>query len=345
MQVHIGHYISGAAHAGFILWVLFGGAFRPEPIPFEVTDVAVISEQEFLALSATASAPEISDTVTPLTVPNDPEPEQVPPAAPDPDAAPVVKPQPRPQPPADPLPNAPQRDAPPAPKPIDRVAPEPVAPPPPDVAEADTAQDSVSLTGDTAADTPQDQQEAAAPQEAVTEIVTEATPKPSGAPSTSLRPRKRPAQLAQVSDPDPAPQPTPEPAPEQDAKPPVDQQSVNDALAAALADTQSDTPSGPPLSFSEREAFRASVQQCWNLDDGSLWARVTVTVAMTLDRNGKVDSEPKLVASQGGSESDTQIAFQAARRAIYLCQKSGYSLPADKYDQWREIEITFNPNN
>ena len=340
--MHIGHYISGAAHTGFILWVLFGGAFRPEPIPFEVTDVAVISEQEFLALSATASAPEISDTVAALSAPNDPEPEQTPQAtAPDPDVAPVVKPQPRPQPPADPLPNAPQRDAPPAPKPIDRVAPEPVAPPPPDVAEAETAQDSVSLTGDTAADTPQDQQEVAAPQEAATEIVTEAAPTPSGAPSTSPRPRKRPAQLAQVSEPDPAP----DPAPAQDAEPPVDQQSVNDALASVLADTQADTPSGPPLSFSERETFRASVQRCWNLDDGSLWARVTVTVAMTLDRTGKVNSDPRLVASQGGSESDTQIAFQAARRAIYLCQKSGYSLPADKYDQWREIEITFNPNN
>ncbi len=345
--MHIGHYISGAAHAGFILWVLFGGAFRPEPIPFEVTDVAVISEQEFLALSATPSAPEISDSVTPLTQPNDPAPEPAPPVQPVPDVDPVVKPQPRPQPPAAPLPDAPQRDAPPAPRQIDRVAPEPVAPPPPDVAEADTAQDSVSLTGDAASETPQDQQEAQAPQEAVTEIVTEATPKPSGAPSTSLRPRKRPEQLAQVSEPDPEPAPESDPA--QDAKPPVDQQSVNDALASALAetqaDTQADTPSGPPLSFSEREAFRASVQQCWNVDDGSLWARVTVTVAMTLDRNGKVDSDPKLIASQGGSEADTQIAFQAARRAIYLCQKSGYSLPADKYDQWREIEITFNPNN
>lgn len=341
--MHIGHYISGAAHAGFILWVLFGGAFRPEPIPFEVTDVAVISEQEFLALSSTATAPEISDTVTPLATPTDPEVEQVPPVSPETDDAPVVKPQPRPQPPAAPLPDAPQRDAPPAPKQIDRVAPEPVAPPPPDVAEADEAQDSVSLTGETTAETPQDQQEAAAPQEAATEIVTEATPKPSGAPSTSLRPRKRPEQLTQVTEPEQTPEP--QSASEQDAKPPVDQKSVNDALASALAETQADTPSGPPLNFSEREAFKASVQRCWNVDDGSLWARVTVTVAMTLDRNGKVNSDPRLIASQGGSESDVQIAFQAARRAIYLCQKSGYSLPADKYDHWREIEITFKPNN
>ena len=36
-------------------------------------------------------------------------------------------------------------------------------------------------------------------------------------------------------------------------------------------------------------------------------------------------------------------AFGAARRAILLCQKDGFPLPAEKYGQWQEIEMTFNP--
>ena len=38
-----------------------------------------------------------------------------------------------------------------------------------------------------------------------------------------------------------------------------------------------------------------------------------------------------------------ELAFQAARRAILRCQETGYSLPPDKYEQWKTIEMTFNP--
>ena len=34
---------------------------------------------------------------------------------------------------------------------------------------------------------------------------------------------------------------------------------------------------------------------------------------------------------------------EAARRAIIRCGASGYNLPVEKYDQWRDIEMTFNP--
>jgi len=51
----------------------------------------------------------------------------------------------------------------------------------------------------------------------------------------------------------------------------------------------------------------------------------------------------RLVSSQGGADSATKTAFQAARRAVLRCQKGGYNLPTDKYEHWREIEMTFNP--
>ena len=54
--MHIGHYISGAAHAGLIGWVLVGDVFRADPPPLEVTDVAVISTEEFAALQRAQQA-------------------------------------------------------------------------------------------------------------------------------------------------------------------------------------------------------------------------------------------------------------------------------------------------
>ncbi|MEQ9675666.1 MAG: energy transducer TonB, partial [Roseovarius indicus] len=34
---------------------------------------------------------------------------------------------------------------------------------------------------------------------------------------------------------------------------------------------------------------------------------------------------------------------EAARRAIISCVADGYKVPPEKYDQWRDIEMTFNP--
>ena len=50
------------------------------------------------------------------------------------------------------------------------------------------------------------------------------------------------------------------------------------------------------------------------------------------------------VSVDGGTSGSQSIAFEAARRAILRCGASGYDLPADKYDQWREVEITFDPS-
>lgn len=68
--------------------------------------------------------------------------------------------------------------------------------------------------------------------------------------------------------------------------------------------------------------------------------RLTVEVAFNLDRDGTVrGNDVRLLSSQGDS-SAVGTAFEAARRAILRCQ--GYELPAEKYDEWEEIVITFD---
>ena len=65
---------------------------------------------------------------------------------------------------------------------------------------------------------------------------------------------------------------------------------------------------------------------------------------MSLDRDGKVvGSSLRRLSASGGSENAANVAFEAARRAILRCQRGGYKLPIEKYDHWRDVEITFNP--
>ncbi|MEM6371767.1 MAG: energy transducer TonB [Pseudomonadota bacterium] len=360
--MNTGQIISGAAHAGLIGWVLFGGTFQSEPLPFEVTEVSVISTDAFEALLSSGPQP---DSVTEVALPEQPDvlPDPVETPAPDetvateppePTVAPepgVVPEPPTPQPEPDVVDVPPEQPQPqeqavlvpevaprPVPRPAERVAPEAVAPPPEDVAPGEVAQEAV--TEDESASTPAEEQEATAPEEAATEIVTEAE-EPASAPTTSIRPPAvrptAPVRTAETPAEDAPDVQTPAAAPTEDA--------VNDALREALGGAEDDIPQGPPLTGGEKDALRVAVSSCWNvgsLSTEALGTTVVVTVDMTQD--GKpVNSSIRLSSSSGGSASAANQAFEAARRAIIRCTRDGYDLPAEKYGQWKEIEMTFNP--
>ncbi|MEM9342129.1 MAG: cell envelope biogenesis protein TolA [Pseudomonadota bacterium] len=358
-----GAYISGVAHALLILGLLFGGLFTRSRMPdvVSVADVSVISAQEFAALTAPDVAPSVtSDTAEP----DAPETEAAPEIAALSDTAPEV-PQisqpdaPESDTPADQPPDPaqqeaeisdtlPPQEAPPVPDdrpdapveatpaPAPRVAPQVAPAPPPDV------EDGPEVVEDTAPapspEPPQPEEAPQAPEEATTEIVTEAET-PTLAPSSAPRPRTRPPVRQAGAEPEPEPEPDPALQPSQDA--------IADAVAEAVANSQSDTPaapSGPPLSFGEREAFRVAVSGCWDVDVGGRSADVTVTVAFDLNQDGTVvGNQVRQVSATGGDSSAQRTAYEKARRAILRCQRGGFPLPPDKYATWRQIEITFNP--
>ena len=357
-----GTKISAFAHVGLIGWALFGGTFRSEPLPMAVQDVSVISAEQFEAMTAQRNAPEVPTPPTDLQQPSEPEdtaeapqpteevqpaPEPDTPSEPEPEVEPVVI-----EPPADldvaeepptleepdtevavlPVPPGPEAQ----PRPIDRVAPEPVAPPPPEAKPDDVETPPVSL--DEGAETQQEQQDQTAPEEANDQTVTEADETDETAPLTSPRPRTRPNRQAPPAQPEVAE--TPEPA-EEPAQ--SDQTAINDALAEALG--QGSEPSGPPLTSGEKDAMRLAVSKCWNV--GSLSTdslQTVVVVGFSLTPDGKVvGGTLRMLDATGGTEASAKQAFEAARRAILRCGGKGYTLPADKYEQWRDIEITFNP--
>ena len=104
-------------------------------------------------------------------------------------------------------------------------------------------------------------------------------------------------------------------------------------------------PSGPPLSAGEKESLRVAVSSCWNVGSLSSEAlRTTVVVSVAMNQDGTPQTNSiKLTSSSGGAQGAADQAFEAARRAIIRCGARGYQLPVEKFGQWQNIEMTFNP--
>lgn len=359
-----GTIISGIGHVGLIGWLIVGWGLSSEPLQIQTMDVSVISGEEFEQMRArTTPEPRSADPTAPVpplvdeTLPPPPAEEQPTETAPPPEPVePPVNEAPPPPPPP-PLPEAEVTDAPPV-EPVPPVAPPPkpdvavseaptppqaptvastiTAPPPPDANVDDVVREEVVPDDSAEAEVVAEEQEASAPEETTTAIVIEDL-----APTTSVRPSTRPSRPTP-----PVETTTAQAEPAQEAaQPETSGDDVAAALDAALAGT--DAPAvaaGPPMTGSERDSFRVSVNRCWNVDPGSVAARVTVEVGFSLDREGRVQGNEVRLISSDGDQSATNTAFEAARRAILRCQSGGYQLPADKYDQWRDVVITFDPS-
>lgn len=378
--MNVGHYISGAMHVGVLAWLAVAGVFTPEPLDIKTVEVSVLTSDEFDALMRPFEAPVVSDDMVLPEIPAAPE--DTPPQAPAQDSSvetQVVTPPPvadieAPVPPAPvdpieiiapevtedaPVLATPSEDIPqtlptldPDTGPIDadRVAPRPAARPDTllPVGPETQAPELDAQAPDTSAKvevTP------SAPEAATTQIITEAVETGTGAPNTSLRPKARPVRpdpvQAEVAEEEPVQTETDEPTgpatdPVSDA---LQQTDILAALGEALAEPELPAQS-PPLSANEIGGLISAISNCWNVNVGAEAANIAVTVYFQLTETGRVvPNSVTFVDSSDGNSLAAQAAFQAAQRAIFGCQAEGYQLPIEKYDQWAEIELTFDPKD
>lgn len=361
---------------GLLTLAVFGGVFQSDPLPFEMPDVSVVSAEEYAALTGqvqntvsnpvgapdVAQPPEVADPAPETPAPSRPEPTPQPEPVVRPDPAPEPEPERAPEPivPPAPEPQAPvtvvtppippqAQETPtdltssvrPRPRPVERIAPVPVAAPPPDAAPA--PETTPAVVPDDGAASDQTPQEPTAPEEATDRTVTEAdetSPEVALPPTRTVRPPSRPNRPSR-----PAPSNAPSNAPAAETAPDTSD-AVNAALAEALGGGgASAAPSGPPLTAGEQDALRVAVAQCWNLGSSSSAAlATTVVVGVRMTRDGRPETGSiRMLSYEGGDQGAAKTAYDAARRAIIRCGVDGYKLPPEKYDQWRDIEMTFNP--
>lgn len=356
-EMSTGAYVSGAGHAGLFLWLLIGGLFfaRDDLPEISVTDISIIASDDFEAMKPQSpetgdAPPAFSTPVTEEAAPEVVEPLPTPEVRPDP---PQTLPEAEPEVVEDPV------DSPPVPvqpevdnlgeegavtigeqdNPVPEAAPvitdKVTEAPDEEVAVDDAAQEETAPAPD--ATVVEETTEQAAPEQTTTEIVTEAEEQPSSAPTKSARPGRKPKPPAsEVA---------------QDTPTPGLQDLINETVSevAESTETASDNanPGGgtsSPITREEKGSFILGIQKCWNVGAlGTDALAVSVVVAFGMDRDAKPNvGSIRMVSSEGGAGDAVKRAYEAARRAIIRCGAQGYGLPIEKFDQWQEVEVTFN---
>ena len=336
---------------------MIGGLFvAHDDLPdIAVTDISIISQDDFEAMQPQSpetsdEPPTLSAPVVEETAPEVSQPQPTPEIRPEP---PQALPEPQPEVVEDPVDNPPEpvqpevdnlgeegavrigEDDNPVPEAAPVITDTVTEAPAEDVAIDDAAQDETAPAPD--ATVVEEAAEETAPEQTTTDIVTEAEEQPSSAPTTSLRPGRKPKP--------PAPQ-VAEETPTQGLQDLIND-TVNEVAENAQAETDNANPGGgnsSPITREEKGAFILGIQKCWNVGAlGTDALAVSVVVAFNMDRDAKPNvGSIRMVASEGGSGDAVTRAYEAARRAIIRCGATGYGLPADKYDQWQEVEVTFN---
>lgn len=98
---------------------------------------------------------------------------------------------------------------------------------------------------------------------------------------------------------------------------------------------------GAKLSQSEEDAIRRQLQSCWNVPAGAVGgSELKAVVSFKLDPSGSLQGQPTLEKSSGDRAFD-----DTTLRAVRVCNQRGFQLPADKYDAWAEVKVTFDPRD
>ncbi|WP_417493112.1 hypothetical protein [Maricaulis sp.] len=200
------------------------------------------------------------------------------------------------------------------------------------------------------------------------------------APPPPPEPEPEPEQVAEVIDAEPetvpepvTPEPEPEPEPEEPPAPvrqppqrivqPPETRPAEPSLVDLLGDLERQVAearqdAGAPDQGSERSAvgsgatdtadlatlIRSQTYRCWRtVADMPNPENLGVIVEVRLNRDGSLSGPPRvkdLGRIQASGNSFWLTAAERAQTAVLDC--APYSLPADRYSQWRLIEVNFH---
>jgi hypothetical protein len=180
-------------------------------------------------------------------------------------------------------------------------------------------------------------------------------------PEEKPKPPPEPPKVVETKPPPAPPVPRQRPKPE----PPQPQFSVDSVLALldSKAPKQAPTPAPPQAQIAEapqkglgaqtastldlRDALLSQIRECWNVPVGAPTPeKLIVQVRVFLARDGSLAQPPLLepqTRAAAASNPYMRTAAEAALRAVNVCEPYKL-LPADRYDAWREIVMTFDPS-
>ena len=100
----------------------------------------------------------------------------------------------------------------------------------------------------------------------------------------------------------------------------------------------------PEITQSEIEALKARLYQCWNPPVAVREAAtLVVQVRITLLPDGSLSGQPTISGITGVSNPLSQVAAEAAIRAVVQCAPFGDILRPENYALWNQIDFVFDP--
>ena len=210
------------------------------------------------------------------------------------------------------------------------------------------------------------------PQEASKRTVKKNKPKPTAKPKATPKPKPEPKKEAvplpkkEAEKPKPKkeqPKPKPEPKKEEVVKKPEPEMDLSDILRSVEQAAQGDTETANtqtsqdtkkaisdnynpslPMAMSEIDAIRQQIIRNWNIPAGAKDAyQLIIVLSVQLSPGGEV-------LNVGLAENKTRYYSDnffraAADSAIRAVRRSSplQNLPTDKYDTWKDLELSFDP--
>ena len=96
------------------------------------------------------------------------------------------------------------------------------------------------------------------------------------------------------------------------------------------------------MSQSEIDALRARISSCWSPPPGvDVNSRLYVVLRVLFKQDGSLVNEPVLV--EGTASQLGPALAESAKRALLLCQPFTMLRP-EHYDQWKDLELKFDPH-
>jgi hypothetical protein len=162
--------------------------------------------------------------------------------------------------------------------------------------------------------------------------------------------KSEPSELARTTPRKPAPlKPDPKSSFKTAAGDSVEEQAATAARLAWLLNLPSETEAsltGPPsesksnLASDEIAEFKAQVSKCWVVPAGVPSTRgFDVLIRIALKPDGTLRTKPELIRAPASLAGPPLV--DSAKQALQKCQPYA-TLPADRYQDWKILELTFN---
>ncbi|MCX7338277.1 MAG: hypothetical protein NTX76_03210 [Alphaproteobacteria bacterium] len=202
----------------------------------------------------------------------------------------------------------------------------------------------------------------------------EPEPKPEPAPIPKKEPEKKPEKK-----PEPPKKPDKKPDPKDDKKadpkkkdkPKKTEKAANDkaqinlkkdkkpanALDDLLKKVSNDSDSsadhgapaetvGPVVTATEIDAIRQKIRKCWIVPAGVKGAKdMVVDIRMEIAKDGTVTKADIVDKARANQDTAFRTAAENAQRAVLDPNCNPLPLSKEKYEQWKDLELSFNPKN